>query len=228
MVRIVRFQHSLTQMPDHVAHLFQPQRALSLPQLGLACLASGTSIFMPPWLRCCFAVLSIGLAVSGLSLTTRMISLAASASNAQRQRSIKRRVAERERRVQQWSQSQPTPPELATITPPRFDVDDPRMLQHLRDQGFAVVRSVADASELAHAEALLWEFLEGRTDMLRGEPSTWTNSNFESVGDRTNGILSGNGFGHAEVCWFTRTLPKVRATFARIWGTTPRALMCAG
>ncbi len=99
------------------------------------------------------------------------------------------------------------------------------MLQHLRDQGFAVVRSVADASELAHAEALLWEFLEGRTDMLRGEPSTWTNSNFQSVGDPTNGILSGNGFGHAEVCWFTRTLPKVRATFARIWGT--ERLICS-
>jgi len=94
------------------------------------------------------------------------------------------------------------------------------MLEYLKSHGFVVVKGAATAKDIDAAKDLLWEFLEEETGMRRAEaPTTWTNSNFKAVGDPVNGIVNGNGFGHSRFCWFVRTLPAVRASFASIWGT---------
>ena len=92
-------------------------------------------------------------------------------------------------------------------------------MQHLEREGFAVVKTVASLDEVAHAADLLWGFLEGNSEMRRGDPASWTDAQFRLVGDPTNGIVNGQGFGQSEVCWFVRTLPRVRAAFEAIWGT---------
>ena len=93
------------------------------------------------------------------------------------------------------------------------------MAAYLDEHGYVVVRAVADAGALGRAEELLWAFIEESTPMRREQPATWTNAAFVPIGDPVNGILSGNGFGHAEVCWLVRTLPRVKQAFAAVWGT---------
>ena len=45
----------------------------------------------------------------------------------------------------------------------------------MREQGYVVIRGVANASELAHAHELLWAFLEGAgVGVARDRPETWT------------------------------------------------------
>uniref|UniRef100_A0A7S3EZG5 Phytanoyl-CoA dioxygenase n=1 Tax=Haptolina ericina TaxID=156174 RepID=A0A7S3EZG5_9EUKA len=139
---------------------------------------------------------------------------------ARRQADIKRRVTERDRRVARWRAESLMPAALDCSACPRFNATDPAMLAHLEQHGFAIVREVASAAEVAHAKSLLWEFLEEQAGMQRADARTWTNANFLSVGDPVNGIVSGNGFGHSRFCWFLRTLPMVRCAFEHIWCTT--------
>eukprot|EP01065_Artemidia_motanka_P039113 TRINITY_DN4795_c0_g1_i1.p1 TRINITY_DN4795_c0_g1~~TRINITY_DN4795_c0_g1_i1.p1 ORF type:complete len:347 (+),score=91.57 TRINITY_DN4795_c0_g1_i1:45-1043(+) len=98
----------------------------------------------------------------------------------------------------------------------RFDVDDPAALEHLSEHGYVVFRSVADAGELQEAESLLWQFLEAR-GMQRSRPATWTHSRFP--GNPANGVIVRDGFGQSQFLWYLRSLPKVAAAFARVWGT---------
>jgi len=54
----------------------------------------------------------------------------------------------------------------------------------------------------------------------RDDPATWTDESLASVGSSINGIINGLGAGHSELSWYIRTLPRVRRTFATLWGTT--------
>ena len=140
------------------------------------------------------------------------------------------RSAERQRRVSGFKRaaaadaaatpsSRLAPTIAAEPAPQRFDPDDPALMQHLEREGFAVVKCVASAGEVAHAVDLLWGFLEDNAEMRRDDPASWADARFRLVGDPTNGIVNGQGFGQSEVCWFVRTLPRVRAAFEAIWGT---------
>ena len=63
-----------------------------------------------------------------------------------------------------------------SVDVPRFDPGD-EALAFLREQGYVVIRGVANSSELAHARELLWDFLEGAgVGVERGRPETWINS----------------------------------------------------
>lgn len=110
-------------------------------------------------------------------------------------------------------------------TCPRFDVDDPKMVDYLRDEGFVVVKSVADESGCERAKDLLWEFLEENTDMSRDNPDSWTNTEMQKVGDSTTGILVNAGFGQSDFCWHARLLPSVKKAFAKVWKTNE--LICS-
>ena len=98
---------------------------------------------------------------------------------------------------------------------PRFDPGD-EALEHLRREGYVVVRGVlANASELAHARELLWEFLEGAgVGVRRDAPETWVRSRPNQYG-----IVWEHGVGQSRLMWFLRTRPRVRAVFERIWQT---------
>jgi hypothetical protein len=109
---------------------------------------------------------------------------------------------------------------LDTSTDERFEVDDPRMLEHLEREGYVVVKAaLEDAGQIRTAERLLWEFLEENVPgMHRTDADTWTNRNFATVGDIVTGIVHGAGFGHSAYCWYCRRLPRVARAFAAVWG----------
>mmetsp|Transcript_26387 Transcript_26387/g.42316 ORF Transcript_26387/g.42316 Transcript_26387/m.42316 type:complete len:584 (-) Transcript_26387:54-1805(-) len=102
---------------------------------------------------------------------------------------------------------------------PRYDASDSTWLEHLDEHGFVVIANVASGLELSHAEDLLWEFLEGCSDWKRHEPDTWDDEGLQNIGSCMHGIIRRGGIGQSDFMWYLRTLPLVRSTFARIWGT---------
>eukprot|EP00929_Paragymnodinium_shiwhaense_P057476 TRINITY_DN28775_c0_g1_i1.p1 TRINITY_DN28775_c0_g1~~TRINITY_DN28775_c0_g1_i1.p1 ORF type:complete len:340 (+),score=18.35 TRINITY_DN28775_c0_g1_i1:63-1022(+) len=109
----------------------------------------------------------------------------------------------------------------------RVAANDPAMLEHFNQFGYAVIGDVLDNAEVAHAKSLLWEFLESPATGLgwqRGQPSTWTD---ESLLTRpalhhamSKGLFNSRGAGQSDFLWYIRTHPKVRATFESVWDTT--------
>lgn len=101
----------------------------------------------------------------------------------------------------------------------RFDPNDPRILEHLDEFGFAVVAAMGSADARNEAEELLMAFLEEHAGWDHTDPSTWTTESFENVADTSKGILYKRGIGQSQFQWFIRTQPGVRASFQTIWGT---------
>ena len=86
-----------------------------------------------------------------------------------------------------------------SVDVPRFDPGD-EALAFLREQGYVVIRGVANSSELAHARELLWDFLEGAgVGVERGRPETWINS-----APNQYGIVWEFGVGQSRLMWFLR------------------------
>jgi|AntAceMinimDraft_5_1070358.scaffolds.fasta_scaffold39323_1 hypothetical protein len=125
----------------------------------------------------------------------------------------------------------PTPEdELALLdyaTPsPRFALadDENGWLAHLDTHGYAVVDLNLPQSTLPHLKGLLWAFLEQHAEgWKRGQPETWSDDGLCRVGSPVNGVLNGRGVGHSNFLWAVRTLPAVRAAFARLWGVSSAA-----
>mmetsp|Transcript_24743 Transcript_24743/g.35972 ORF Transcript_24743/g.35972 Transcript_24743/m.35972 type:complete len:371 (-) Transcript_24743:434-1546(-) len=99
---------------------------------------------------------------------------------------------------------------------PRFDLDDPNMLVHLEDYGYAIVKCVADEPEVHTARDLFWKFLEENAGMDRNKPKTWDDARFSRVGMPQVGILD---MGQSDANWFVRLLPRVKSAFEAIWKT---------
>ena len=100
---------------------------------------------------------------------------------------------------------------------PRFEPDDPALLIHLEEHGFAVVANALNAAEVETAKTMLWSFLTQAAGMKRDDPSTWGGSFFQ-VGTPATGIMHAKGVGHAEHSWYVRSRTRVIAAFAHIWG----------
>ena len=111
-------------------------------------------------------------------------------------------------------------PRIEVLETPRFDADDPAMVEYLRNNGYAVVKNVCSADEIIHAKELLWQFLSDKSGMLEQDPSTWTDENFSKIGFVENGILCYEGIGQSEFLWFLRLLPKVKMAFSKIFNTS--------
>ena len=166
------------------------------------------------------ACLCLATALCSLVLSLNLSSALASWSHSRRQKDIRRRVAERDRRKKLWSQGAvASDTALSCQTSPRFDVEDPAMTAHLEEHGYAVVAAAVELGEVEAAKDLLWAFLEPQANMMRDAPDTWSNANFSAVGDAVNGIVAGNGFGHSRFLWFLRTRPVVKRAFEKIWCT---------
>ncbi len=90
---------------------------------------------------------------------------------------------------------------LEEFEPPKFSVGDPRLVEYLNENGYAVVASVATAEEVAVAQTLLWKFLEPTSHMKQFDSSTWTDENFCKIGSTRNGILAYSGINHSDFLW---------------------------
>eukprot|EP00746_Dinoflagellata_sp_MGD_P004688 gnl/MRDRNA2_/MRDRNA2_109067_c0_seq1.p1 gnl/MRDRNA2_/MRDRNA2_109067_c0~~gnl/MRDRNA2_/MRDRNA2_109067_c0_seq1.p1 ORF type:complete len:405 (+),score=72.13 gnl/MRDRNA2_/MRDRNA2_109067_c0_seq1:92-1306(+) len=118
----------------------------------------------------------------------------------------------------------PTPEEelsmLDVTESERFALDNPAAwLEHLDKEGYAVIAGVADAENIARAEALLWEFIEQKTTWKRDNPETWTDAAFDGIGSVARGLVNGAGMGQSDFLWYLRTLPSVHKVFSLIWKT---------
>ncbi|KAL1528029.1 hypothetical protein AB1Y20_009398 [Prymnesium parvum] len=101
-----------------------------------------------------------------------------------------------------------------TVEVPRFE-PGVEALEHLKREGYVVVRGIANASELDEARRLLWSFLEGAgVGVRREEPSTWHRSK-----PNPYGIVWGFGVGHSRFMWYIRTRPRLLKMFELIWST---------
>lgn len=111
--------------------------------------------------------------------------------------------------------------DIATHEPtPSFDPGD-EALEHLRSEGYVVIRAVANASELEVAKRLLWEFVEkAGVGADRHAPSSWLN-----LLPNTFGIVWSHGVGQSQFMWYLRTRPRLLRAFARFWRTEPEDLI---
>lgn len=103
----------------------------------------------------------------------------------------------------------------------RFDIETQReeMLDYLDQHGYAVIKGVAKDVEIEEGINLLWDFMlqlpSNKCD--RNDPSTWNDD--EWYPSPRNGILNAMGTGQSAIAWQARLFPKVKETFASIWGT---------
>jgi hypothetical protein len=102
---------------------------------------------------------------------------------------------------------------------PKFEIDDPQMVEYLNNHGYVVIKSVASREEITTALHLLWEFLEEKCNMKENDPKTWTDENFAKIGDARTGILSFSGIQHSKFLWYLRLLPNVKRIFENIYHT---------
>jgi len=93
-----------------------------------------------------------------------------------------------------------------------FALDEVRWVQHLRDQGYCVLRGVASKEEVAEAMALLWTDLEAAHGAVRGAPETWAGFWLPA-----HGIMA--HLAQSSGAWFVRGLRGVKAAFEQVWAT---------
>jgi ectoine hydroxylase-related dioxygenase (phytanoyl-CoA dioxygenase family) len=90
------------------------------------------------------------------------------------------------------------------------------MVGYLLENGYAVVKGVANEDEVKIAKDLFWDWAtKFSPDLERGNPETWSDKNW--VSDSKNGICS--FINHSEFAWHSRLLPKVKKSFSAIWKT---------
>lgn len=113
---------------------------------------------------------------------------------------------------------------ISPYTPIRFNLgtaDDAQLMnQHLDTYGYAVIADVADASQIAKAKDLFWEYLEQPRvapgmDIKRNDCRTWEHW----IGNAATGIIGSPFFNHSKFSWHSRLLPKVRTAFEHVWNS---------
>eukprot|EP00038_Savillea_parva_P005875 m.160412 g.160412 ORF g.160412 m.160412 type:complete len:466 (+) comp11945_c0_seq1:190-1587(+) len=125
----------------------------------------------------------------------------------------------------------PTP-----MYPPRFDpTDTDGFTQYMNEHGFAVVAGVLDTDAVTTGKRFFWDFMEqGDPDgphhgptgdappgrLRRDDPSTWSDARWaERVSIPHIGLVNTGGMSHSDFAWHLRLQPKVKSTFATLWGT---------
>ena len=108
---------------------------------------------------------------------------------------------------------------VSPYSPPRFDADDPKLLEYLEEHGYAVVRSALDPAspDMARIHGEFWDFHEMLGGVHRDDCTTWGR---DFIAHPATGIIAGFGFGQSRFCWSLRCLPAVRTSFEAIWGTS--------
>lgn len=103
----------------------------------------------------------------------------------------------------------------------RFDVGDPRAMAYLEEHGYVVMKSVANAEQLQHAEQLIFRFMGEHAGWKQNDPDSWTDEGLMKVSANglANGLINKRGAGQSDLDWYVRTLPSVRSVFEQVWGT---------
>ncbi|KAJ8599244.1 hypothetical protein CTAYLR_006218 [Chrysophaeum taylorii] len=94
-----------------------------------------------------------------------------------------------------------------------FALEDLAWVEHLRDEGYAVVEGVAALSEVAEAKRLLWRSIEEITAAKEKDIKTWDDDDWRLP---ASGLMP--ELAQSAGAWFLRGLPRVRSAFSMIWG----------
>jgi ectoine hydroxylase-related dioxygenase (phytanoyl-CoA dioxygenase family) len=99
----------------------------------------------------------------------------------------------------------------------RFAFEDSNAWKtYLDENGFVVIKQVADTNHIAKATDLMWQFLEAlETGIDRHNPNTWINNNWPMA--FATGIISQHGIGQSDFMWYCRLIPGIRRIFETIW-----------
>lgn len=106
--------------------------------------------------------------------------------------------------------------EMDTTPSSRFEVDGPKMLGHLKEHGYMVILSIANASQIREATDKLWAFLDSAMGWCRDDSDTRTSAGFAKAGMPATGIIHRSGVGRSDLQWFIRCLPFVQEAFQNV------------
>lgn len=98
--------------------------------------------------------------------------------------------------------------------PYRFDIEDPKWLEYLENNGYVVIKAVADKEEVETAIDLFWKHFEATKNVKRDDMETW-----EDWRTDRRGIITDAGVIQCAGAWYIRGLPKVKTAFSKIWNT---------
>jgi len=94
----------------------------------------------------------------------------------------------------------------------RFDLveEEHLWLQHLHEEGYVVIKAVADSSQVTETIDLFWQDLEQTRQISRRKPKTWKTTQFGLSPDLSQSAGA----------WSVRGLPSVKLAFQQIWKTS--------
>jgi hypothetical protein len=96
-----------------------------------------------------------------------------------------------------------------------FELEDvEHWMPYLENEGYVVIKRVADTTEVSSAIDMYWEHYETTDNVDRNNTETWSDWYLDRRGIQTRGptIQCGGA-------WFVRGLPRVKSAFANIWET---------
>ena len=95
--------------------------------------------------------------------------------------------------------------------------DHEEWLDELKNQGYTVVRGIANEEDVLKARELLWSWLEENgKGVKKDDPKTWTQ---ETWPVSQIGFCKKEGGVHQEAAWFLRGLPSLKTVFSHIYNT---------
>ena len=126
------------------------------------------------------------------------------------------------------TEPEPVAAQLAVCSGHRFDIGDPAWQSHLAEQGFCVIKGVADERQVCTGRALFWDDIEASNPTVRRDDvDTWRpgppRTGNASVPEHRRWMLSSTGLVSGSLAqgagaWQIRGLPLVKQAFSQIWG----------
>ena len=115
-----------------------------------------------------------------------------------------------------------TPKALQASCAGQFEIEDVgNWTNYLEENGYVVIKKVANENECSASIGMMWDFLESMPGgekfvVRRTDSSTWRNQAW--FPSSSYGLANGYGFGQSKFLWQARLLPKVETVFKTIWG----------
>jgi len=95
-----------------------------------------------------------------------------------------------------------------------FELEDDAWVSYLENEGYVVIKQVANKEQVENAIDLYWQHFEKTNGVNRNDPKTWEKWYTDRRGIETRGPTI-----QCAAAWFLRGLPKVKNAFCSIWKT---------
>jgi len=94
----------------------------------------------------------------------------------------------------------------------RFDLDDANWVSYLADNGYVVIKAVADEEQVQTAIDLFWKHFERTKKVQRHDFESWKQWNTDK-----RGIVVDAEVIQSAGAWYVRGLPKIKQAYQKIW-----------